>query len=117
VTPVPGIDGNVTVTTPPVPPRVYSQPEFVSRARLEFDAGRVEQALSTLDIMRQHYPHESDESLWLNGQLLEANSPLRDIRQALEYYRRLVREFPQSARVPEARRRIAYLERFFFNIR
>jgi outer membrane protein assembly factor BamD (BamD/ComL family) len=66
--------------------------------------------------MRQHH-HDTDEALWLKGQLLEADSPARDIRQALEYYQRLVREFPQSVRVPEARRRIVFLERFFFNIR
>jgi hypothetical protein len=110
--------GEITpVITPPAPPRIESQAEFVRRARQEFDSGRIEQALSILDNMRQHYPHETDETLWLNAQLLEANSPARDIRQALEYYRRLVREFPQSPRVPDANRRITYLERFFFNIR
>ena len=102
---------------PPVPPRIESQAEFVQRARQEFDAGRVEQALNTLGDMRQHHSHVTDESLWLTGQLLEADSPARDIRLALEYYRHLVREFPQSIRVPEARRRIIFLERFFFNIR
>jgi hypothetical protein len=105
------------LVTPPAPPRIESPAEFVSRARQEFDAGRIEQALSILDNMMQYYPSGTDEALWLKGQLLEANSPARDIRQSLEYYRRLVTEFPQSIRVPDARRRIAYLERFFFNIR
>jgi outer membrane protein assembly factor BamD (BamD/ComL family) len=77
----------------------------------------MEQGLIILDEMRQHYPHGTDEAWWLYGQLLEANSAIRDIRMALEYSRRLVREFPQSNLFEEAQRRIAYLERFFFNMR
>ena len=104
------------ITPPTIPPRIESPAEFVNRARQEFNDGRIIQALSILENMRQHH-HDTDEALWLRGQLLEADSPARDIRQALEYYQRLVREFPQSVRVPEARRRIVFLERFFFNIR
>jgi hypothetical protein len=91
--------------------------EYVRQARQEFDAGRIEQALTALDNMKQVYPNGTDEAWWLYGQLLEANSPSRDIRLALEYYRRLVREFPQSNRVQDAQRRITYLERYYFNIR
>jgi hypothetical protein len=58
----------------------------------------------------------SDEAWWLYGQFLEAAGPSRDIRSALDYYRRLVREYPQSPRYNEARRRVAYLERYYFSI-
>jgi len=94
-----------------------SLPEYVRRAKQEFDAGRIESALTILDDMKQLYPSGSDEAWWLYGQLLEANSSSRDIRLALEYYRRLVREYPQSSRAGDAQRRIAYLERYYFNIR
>jgi len=91
--------------------------EFVRRARQEFDDGRVEQALGILDLMMQRFPNGTDEAWWLYAQLLEANSPSRDIKLALEYYRRIVEEYPQSNRVGDARGRIAYLERFYINIR
>jgi TolA-binding protein len=94
-----------------------SPEEFVRQAKQEFDAGRVEQAIAVLDLMKQRYPSGTDEAWWLLGQLYEANSPARDIRQSLEYYRRLVNEYPQSDRVDDARRRIAYLERYYLNIR
>jgi hypothetical protein len=97
--------------------RSSSPEEYVRRARQEFDAGRVEQALAVLELMKQYYPAGTDEAWWLLGQLYEANSPARDIRLSLEYYRRLVNEYPQSNRVDDARRRIAYLERYYFNIR
>ena len=102
---------------PPGIPPGDSPADYVRRARAEFNAGRVEPALVILDAMRERFPAGSDEAWLLYGQLLEANSPSRDIRLALEFYRRLVREYPQSNLVLEAQRRIAHLERFFFNIR
>jgi hypothetical protein len=91
--------------------------DYPERARREFEAGRVAAAISILDQFRERYPSGSDEAWWLYGQFYEANSPSRDIRTALDYYRRLVREYPQSPRYNEARRRIAYLERYYINIR
>jgi len=63
-----------------------------------------------------YYPGGSDEAYWLYGQFYEANSPNRNILLSLDYYRRLVSEYPQSSRVADARRRIAYLERYYINI-
>jgi TolA-binding protein len=91
--------------------------EYFRRARDAFEAGQVRPALAILNQFRGHYPLGSDEAWWLYGQFLEAAGPSRDIRQALDYYRRLVREYPQSPRCNDARGRIAYLERFYFNIR
>ncbi|GHV64767.1 hypothetical protein AGMMS49587_17820 [Spirochaetia bacterium] len=90
--------------------------QYLQQAQEEFKAGRVAAALSILDQFREWYPSGSDEAYWLYGQFYEANSPSRDIRLALDYYRRLVREYPQSSRYNEARRRIAYLERYYINI-
>jgi hypothetical protein len=92
--------------------------EYLGRAQQEYEAGRVATALAILDQFReQHYPSGSDEAWWLYGQFYEANGPSRDVRTALDYYRRLVQEYPQSRRYNEARRRIAYLERYYINIR
>jgi outer membrane protein assembly factor BamD (BamD/ComL family) len=85
-------------------------------AQEEFNAGRVAGAIAVLDQFRERFPAGSDEAWWLYGQFYEANSPSRDIRTALDYYRRLVREYPQSRRYNDARRRIAYLERYYINI-
>jgi hypothetical protein len=97
-------------------PEETTPDEYIRRSREEYDAGRVAGAIAILDQFRTRYPAGSDEAWWLYGQLLEANSPSRDIRSALDCYRRLVREYPQSSRYDDARRRIAYLERYYFNI-
>jgi TolA-binding protein len=94
-----------------------SLPEaYFEKALEEFNAGRVGGAIAVLDGFRERFPAGSDEAWWLLGQFYEASGPSRDIRAALDYYRRLIREFPQSRRYDDARRRIAYLERFYINI-
>jgi TolA-binding protein len=94
-----------------------SLPEaYFEKALEEFNAGRVGGAIAVLDGFRERFPSGSDEAWWLLGQFYEASSPSRDIRAALDYYRRLMREYPQSRRYNDARRRIAYLERFYINI-
>jgi len=95
-----------------------SQPEdFINLAKKEITAGQYTAALSTLQAFTAKYPAGSDEAWWLYGQILEAKGPQRDIKGALAYYRRLVNEYPQSQRYDEAQQRIAYLERFYFDIR
>jgi hypothetical protein len=100
----------------PSPERV-SRIDYLQQAREAYTAGQFPQALSLLDQFRELYPAGTDEAWWLYAQSLEANSPSRDIRSALDYYRRLIREYPQSPRGTDAQRRIAYLERYYFNIR
>lgn len=91
--------------------------EYMKKAQEEFDAGRIAESIAVLEQFRQYYPSGSDEAFWLLGQCYEANSPSRDIRTSLDYYRRLTDEYPQSRRYAGARARIAYLERYYLNIR
>jgi hypothetical protein len=115
------------VTSPPVSPDtsknaapelpVYVDPaEYLEKAQEEFAAGRVASAISFLDQFCQQYPSGTDETWWLYGQFYEANSPSRNILAALNCYRHLVQEYPQSSRFDDARKRIAYLQRYYINI-
>jgi hypothetical protein len=88
---------------------------LLQRAKENFDSGNVAAAVLLLDQYAQNYAG-TDELYWFYGQFYEANSPVRNILLSLDYYRRLVNEYPQSTRYNDARRRIAYLERFYINI-
>jgi hypothetical protein len=93
-----------------------SPENLLQKARGEFDAGRIAQAITLLDRFRERYPAaENDELWWLYGQFYEANSSSRDILTALDCYRRILNN-PQGSRYNDARRRIAYLERYYINI-
>jgi TolA-binding protein len=104
------------VSVPETLPDPQLSVDYVQQARDAYSAGEFPQALASLDRFREQYPAGTDEAWWLYGQCLEAASPNRDIRSALEYYYRLIREYPQSLRGNDARRRIAYLERYYVTI-
>jgi TolA-binding protein len=111
----PGQENALPPVGPALPPETLPE-EYLRRAREESGAGHIQQALAILEQFRSRFPQGSDEAWWLLGQLYEANSPYRNIRLAMDYYRRLIQEYPQSQRYGDARRRIAYLERYYFNI-
>ena len=94
-----------------LPPEVILQ-----KAKETFDGGNAAAAIALLDQYAQIFPGGTDELYWYYGQFYEANTPSRNILLSLDYYRRLVNEYPQSSRLNDARRRIAYLERFYINI-
>jgi hypothetical protein len=105
------------VATQPSEVREILPPDaLLQRAREFFDGGNVAGAISLLDQYAEHYFTGTDELYWLYGQFYEANTPSRNILLSLDYYRRLVREYPQSTRFNDARSRIAYLERYYINI-
>ncbi|GHV68213.1 hypothetical protein AGMMS49928_07130 [Spirochaetia bacterium] len=104
------------VPVPTEPPPGSSPDVFINQAREAYNAGKFADTIAVLDQFRQQFPAGSDEAWWLYGQSLEANGPQKDIRSALDYYRRIIRDYPQSKWYAEARRRISYLERYYFNI-
>ena len=115
----PPVTESPSASTPPQPPVSQEIPPpgvLLQRARETFDGGNVAAAIALLDQYAEYYPGGSDELYWLYGQFYEANTPSRNILLSLDYYRRLVNEYPQSNRYNDARRRIAYLERFYINI-
>jgi hypothetical protein len=93
-----------------------SPEELLQKAKETYDAGNVTAAIALLDTFMKYFPNGSDEAYWYYGQFYEANTPHRNILLSLDYYKRLINEYPQSSRFNDARRRIAYLERFYINI-
>jgi hypothetical protein len=91
--------------------------DFLQKAREAADAQKYPEAVALLDRFREQNPGMNDEAWWLYGQSFEAASPVRDIKSALDAYSYLTREYPQSRYHREARNRIAFLNRFYFNIR
>jgi hypothetical protein len=120
----PPASGNTALVPPPAvvalasaesavvtPPRPL---DYLKQAREAYTTGKFADALISLEQFREHFPLGSDEAWWLYGQTLEASSEHRDIRSSLDYYRRLLREYPQSPLCADAYKRVAWLERYFF---
>ena len=106
-----------TQETAPARTREVMVPEvLLQKAQESFEGGNAAESIALLNQFLEDYPGGSDEVYWLLGQFYEANSPSRNILLSLDYYKRLVNEYPQSRRLNDARRRISYLERFYINI-
>jgi len=97
-------------------PEKLAPEALLKKAKETFDGGNIAAAIALLEQFVTDYPGGSDEVYWQLGQCYEANSPSRNILSSLDYYRRLTNEYPQSGRFNDARRRIAYLERYYINI-
>ena len=57
-----------------------------------------------------------DEALYLLGQLLEADSPIKNIKEAINTYQTLCDNYPASSYWENANKRIIYLKRFYIDI-
>jgi hypothetical protein len=116
IPPINAIESGESESVPAEKKEILSPEAVMQKAKENFDGGNIPAAIALLDQFMADYPGGSDEVYWLLGQYYEANSPSRNILLSLDYYRRLVNEYPQSSRFNDARRRIAYLERYYINI-
>ena len=60
---------------------------------------------------------DTDEALFLKGQILEAKSEIQNIKAALEAYTALTKNYPESRFWDDANKRIIYLKRFYLEVR
>jgi outer membrane protein assembly factor BamD (BamD/ComL family) len=86
-------------------------------ARNELAAGRPQGAIEALDRLLARYPPGMDEAFFLYGSALEQSGPLRDIRRAYGYFRKVRDDYPMSPFWDKASERISYIERHYFEIR
>lgn len=94
-----------------------SSDDILSLAQKAYQNGKYKETLSYLDAFFDKAVTRIDEGLFLQGQTLESNSEVRNIKSALDTYETLVKLYPQSIDWDKANERITYLKRFYFNIR
>ena len=79
------------------------------------------EALDQIDyyftILGDEIDEYTDYALFMKGQLLEKNIPIRNIKESLTAYKTLVENFPDSKYWNQAKERAVYLERFHFSVR
>lgn len=95
-----------------------SEDEMLLDAQTLFEEGKWDECLTAVKKFLLVATDRADEGLFLEGRLLEeAENDMRDERQAIKSYEKLVKRFPMSELYEKARRRIIYLQRFFIDIR
>lgn len=89
---------------------------LLDRAKQLYNSGNHADALNILHQFFDTAKDKIDEGLFLQGQILESNSSVRDIRAAIDSYQILINNWPDSALWQDAQRRYIYLRRFYINI-
>lgn len=88
--------------------------EILEKAKSAFEDKQYEESFNLLTEFFEYAIDRQDEALYLQGQLLESDSSIKDIKGAVQAYELLVKNYPSSIYWNDANKRIKYLRRFYY---
>ncbi|MDE7392222.1 MAG: hypothetical protein K2M90_07190, partial [Treponemataceae bacterium] len=91
--------------------------DLLEQAKRAFADKQYENALDLVQRYLDDATEKIDEALFLQGQILEADSSVKSVRSAIDSYESLTKNYPMSAFWKKANNRIIYLKRFYIEIR
>jgi tetratricopeptide (TPR) repeat protein len=100
-------------------PDSSTEEPLIMAVRMERSRSEVGLALDLAGEYVKRFPQGAwrDEADYLSAQLLEADSPFRDIARARELYAGILSSRAESAFADAARQRLQYIDRHFFQVR
>lgn len=93
-----------------------SPDDLLKKAYDEYEKNNYEEALKYLDLFFVKSTTRLDEGWFLRGNIYEDFFDLGNIKNAKESYETLINLYPQSNLWQEAKKRIIYIDRFYFNV-
>lgn len=96
---------------------VLNADDLLSTARRLYNEKKYEEAYTCLTAFFEIATSKRDEGLMLKGKVLEADSPKKNIKEAIRAYDTLINSYPESKYWDEANKRVIYLNRFYIEIR
>lgn len=91
--------------------------QLLKKAQTEFNNKQYPQALESITKFFDKASSKLDEGLYLQGQILEQKSSVQNIKNAIESYDMVVKNYPSSRLWKNANKRSIFLKRFYINIR
>ena len=89
---------------------------YVKQSKSLIDNKNYSEAYKLLNSYMEYANDNRDEALYLLGQILESDSPLKNIKEAINTYQTLCDNYPASPYWDNANKRIIYLKRFYIDI-
>ncbi len=90
---------------------------LLDKAQECYDNFEFERALDYVQNFLDHSLTDLDQGFFLKGKILEAKSPVQNIREALNCYDTVVKNYPQSEVWESSNEKVIYIKRFYFNYR
>lgn len=91
--------------------------ELLQKAQDSYNNKNYAEAKSLIDSFFTSAITHLDQGLYLQGLILEASSPIQNMRGALKSYQNIIDNYPSSSYAKAAKEKTIYLERFYFDIR
>lgn len=91
--------------------------QLLESAQKHYDKKEYPMAYSAITKFFDKASSRLDEGLYLQGQILEEKSPVQNIKDAIESYDLVVKNYPSSSLWDKANKRSIFLKRFYINIR
>lgn len=88
--------------------------ELLDKAQNAFIERNFAESYNYLSDFFEYAIDRQDEALFLQGQLLETDSEIKDIKGAIQAYELLVKNYPSSSYWNDANKRIKYLKKFYY---
>ena len=104
-------DTSIAVSTIP------DSASLLQEAQVLYNKKEYAAALNKLNQFFEFSTENRDQALYLQGQILEAKSEIRDIKGAIDAYTSLTKNYPASKLWDDANKRIIYLKRFYLEVR
>ena len=98
-------------------PALPDSSSLLQEAKVLYNEKEYASALKKLNQFFEYSTDNRDEALYLQGQILEAKSEVRDIKGAIDAYTSLTKNYPASKLWDSANKRIIYLKRFYLEVR
>lgn len=106
-----------TSTTQEENEEVILSGDLLEQAQKAYDEKKYEKALTLIKAFLKNTADRIDEGLFLEGAILEAKSPVQNIKKAISDYDNVVQNWPMSRLWKKANERSIYLKRFYIDIR
>lgn len=108
-----------TVTTDSKPALIedYDGDDLLKQAQALFEEKKYEDALKVIDVFLDFAISKRDKGLYLKAQILEADSQIKNIKEAISCYNNVIDNYPASDLWEKANKRIIYLKRFYLEAR
>ena len=94
-----------------------NEDKLLELAQKLYESKNFENALKAINTFFDKASKNLDKGLYLQGQILEEKSSVQNIKDAVESYELLVKNYPASKYWEKAKKRSIYLRRFYINIR
>lgn len=114
--PAPAAKKEVTVDTS-AEMDLQNSDQLLNTAKKYYESKEFPKAYSAISKFFDKASSRLDEGLYLRGQILEEKSPVQNIKDAIESYDLVVKNYPASPLWDNANKRSIFLKRFYINIR